>query len=293
MTNVRFLKLYRGHHYRRSKEQFNVYFDNGLESLSHKLTYLYWEGFCLESLPSNFYAEQLVELSMGNSKVKKLWDGVQPEELEAPLMRKNIVKNSFMYGRGIESDLLKKIDKGVLQKLTLEYSNQPKNLVGIEYSYKVIEVLKIGSSEVITLGIWGMRDIGKMTVASALYAKLSHEFEVELHMPNSKVKKAMDGVQIDLEGSRDLIEFPDLSKVENLERILLVRCEGLHQLHPFVGQEPHYERIKECGVFPVYHLGSGYKLLGSGNRPIGIRVSINKEYCEQLLHTLKRRKTSS
>ncbi|KAL2322272.1 hypothetical protein Fmac_026651 [Flemingia macrophylla] len=73
MTNLRFLII----HDSRRRNEFNVYFTNGLESLSYKLRYLRWDGFHLESLPSNFCAEHLVELRMMKSKIKKLWDGVQ------------------------------------------------------------------------------------------------------------------------------------------------------------------------------------------------------------------------
>ena len=54
-----------------------MYLPSGLESVSDKLRYFYWDGFCHESLPSNFHAEDLVELYMYGSKLKKLWDGVQ------------------------------------------------------------------------------------------------------------------------------------------------------------------------------------------------------------------------
>jgi len=54
-----------------------VYFPDGLEWISDKLRYLRWDGYCLESLPSNFCAEMLVELHLSHSKLKKLWDGVQ------------------------------------------------------------------------------------------------------------------------------------------------------------------------------------------------------------------------
>lgn len=59
--------------------KFNVYLPNGLESLSYKLRYLEWDGFCLESLLSNFCAEQLVEIHMWDGKLKKLWDGFRYE----------------------------------------------------------------------------------------------------------------------------------------------------------------------------------------------------------------------
>jgi hypothetical protein len=38
----------------------NVHFPDGLDWLSDKLRYLQWEGYCLESFPSNFCAEMLV-----------------------------------------------------------------------------------------------------------------------------------------------------------------------------------------------------------------------------------------
>ncbi|XP_048435717.1 disease resistance protein RML1B-like [Pyrus x bretschneideri] len=41
--------------------------------LPDSLRYLYWWGYPLESLPSNFSPENLVELHMPYSKVKKIW----------------------------------------------------------------------------------------------------------------------------------------------------------------------------------------------------------------------------
>ncbi|XP_020229206.1 disease resistance protein RPP2A [Cajanus cajan] len=75
MANVRFLKIHKVRYW--DEYKFNLYLPHGLKSLSNKLRYLRWDGFCLESLPSNFCAEQLVELHISLSKVKRLWDGVQ------------------------------------------------------------------------------------------------------------------------------------------------------------------------------------------------------------------------
>ncbi|MCH95988.1 TMV resistance protein N-like, partial [Trifolium medium] len=73
MTNLRYLKIYNAS----DGSTCNVYFPDGLEWLSDKLRYLWWDGYCLEYLPSTFCAEMLVELHMSHSKLKKLWDGVQ------------------------------------------------------------------------------------------------------------------------------------------------------------------------------------------------------------------------
>ncbi|KAJ9675439.1 hypothetical protein PVL29_024384 [Vitis rotundifolia] len=40
---------------------------------SKELRYLHWDGYPLESLPSNFYAKNLVELSLRCSNIKQLW----------------------------------------------------------------------------------------------------------------------------------------------------------------------------------------------------------------------------
>jgi hypothetical protein len=73
MTNLRYLKIYNAS----DGSTCNVYFPDGLEWLSDKLRYLQWDGYCLEYLPSTFCAEMLVELHLLNSKLKKLWVGVQ------------------------------------------------------------------------------------------------------------------------------------------------------------------------------------------------------------------------
>ncbi|KAJ9675440.1 hypothetical protein PVL29_024385 [Vitis rotundifolia] len=41
---------------------------------SQELRYLHWDGYPLESLPSNFYAENLVELNLRCSNIKQLWE---------------------------------------------------------------------------------------------------------------------------------------------------------------------------------------------------------------------------
>ncbi|KAI9073776.1 hypothetical protein K1719_044273 [Acacia pycnantha] len=64
---------------------------------------------------------------------------------------------------------------------------------------------------------------------------------VELHMPNSHLKKLWDGLQnlvnlrkIVLIGSKYLMELPDISRAQNLEGIYLQRCESLSHLDPSI-----------------------------------------------------------
>ncbi|KAK8473258.1 hypothetical protein PHAVU_001G093900 [Phaseolus vulgaris] len=143
MTNMRFLRIHR----RKWGCRFSVHLPDGIESLPNKLRYLEWEGFCLKSLPSNFCAEQLVELHMWNSKLKKLWDGIQ-------------------------------------------------NLVNLKTIF--------------------------------------------------------------LDDSRDLIEIPDLSMAENLEKVSLYDCESLCQLHPSILSLPilKYLILSGCKAIQSINLHS-------------------------------------
>ncbi|WKA11077.1 hypothetical protein VitviT2T_028611 [Vitis vinifera] len=42
---------------------------------SYELTYFHWDGYSLESLPTNFHAKDLVELILRGSNIKQLWRG--------------------------------------------------------------------------------------------------------------------------------------------------------------------------------------------------------------------------
>ncbi|KAG4958373.1 hypothetical protein JHK87_035006 [Glycine soja] len=128
MTNLRFLRIHKGW---RSNNQFNVFLSNGLESLSNKLRYLHWDECCLESLPSNFCAEQLVEISMPRSKLKKLWDGVQ-----------NLVSLKTIDLQE-SRDLIEIPDLFMAKKLERVYLNHCKSLYQIHLNSKSLYVLDL------------------------------------------------------------------------------------------------------------------------------------------------------
>ncbi|XP_020972092.1 disease resistance protein RML1B-like isoform X2 [Arachis ipaensis] len=74
MPNIRFLKFYDSW---RQKESANVHVSSTFDSFPKELRYLEWSGCPVKSLPPNICAEKLVKLSMPDSQVSKLWDGVQ------------------------------------------------------------------------------------------------------------------------------------------------------------------------------------------------------------------------
>ncbi|QCE02407.1 internalin A [Vigna unguiculata] len=77
MSKLHFLNIYTaGTRDIRFYEPWGLYLHQGLESLPNELRYLGWAHYPLESLPSNFSAENLVELHLPYSRLKKLWQEV-------------------------------------------------------------------------------------------------------------------------------------------------------------------------------------------------------------------------
>ncbi|CAG7865212.1 unnamed protein product [Brassica rapa] len=70
MTNLQFLRIGSGYN--------GLYFPQSLNSISRKIRLLEWNDFPMTCLPSNFSPQFLVKLCMQGSKLKKLWDGIQP-----------------------------------------------------------------------------------------------------------------------------------------------------------------------------------------------------------------------
>ncbi|XP_014515186.1 disease resistance protein RML1A [Vigna radiata var. radiata] len=80
MSKLHFLDFYSKGSCSCLRDQGGLYLPQGLESLSNELRYLRWTHYPLESLPSKFSAENLVELNLPNSRLKKLWQEA-PEDL--------------------------------------------------------------------------------------------------------------------------------------------------------------------------------------------------------------------
>ncbi|KAJ9700892.1 hypothetical protein PVL29_006292 [Vitis rotundifolia] len=71
MNKLRLLKI----HNLRRKLFLENHLPRDFEFPSYELRYLHWDGYPLESLPMNFHAKNLVELSLRDSNIKQVWRG--------------------------------------------------------------------------------------------------------------------------------------------------------------------------------------------------------------------------
>ncbi|KAJ9687313.1 hypothetical protein PVL29_015985 [Vitis rotundifolia] len=134
-----------------SKIQFNLDF----EFLSYEIRYLYWNGYPLDFLLSNFNGENLVELHLKCNNIKQLWQGNKYLEslkvIDLSCSKKLIQMSEFLsmpnFERLILGGCASMIDihpsVGVLKKLTTLNLTWCDKLMGLPSSINNLESLEI------------------------------------------------------------------------------------------------------------------------------------------------------
>lgn len=78
MHNLRYLKIYDSCCPRHCKADYcKLNFPYGLDFPLKEVRYLHWEKFPLKEIPSNFKTENLVDLRLPYSNIKRVWEGIK------------------------------------------------------------------------------------------------------------------------------------------------------------------------------------------------------------------------
>lgn len=84
MSNLHFLKFYKNSLERKKEVRWQL--PKRFNEFPDELKLLSWPGYPMIYLPSNFCPEYLIELRMPNSKLKKLWEGVEVSVIDYIIM---------------------------------------------------------------------------------------------------------------------------------------------------------------------------------------------------------------
>ncbi|XP_050229863.1 disease resistance-like protein DSC1 isoform X2 [Mercurialis annua] len=241
MSSLKLLKFYDGSEEKAGK----VHFPQGLECLPSELRYLYWHGYPLESLPSNFDPAELVELHLPYSmNIKSLQNFEVPQSsrlLKVPMLlgARNLVHIN-MYGCARIETFPSTIGLKSLETLNLTrcsklatFPEVSSNVKSLDISYTAIKIVPATLGSLYRLEAFILINCIKLKHLSGSICKLKSLEMLELsgclslqHFP--EISETMEHLKyLYLDGTA-VEKLP--SSIENLKNLHWLRLENCRNL---------------------------------------------------------------
>ncbi|XP_031262340.1 disease resistance-like protein DSC1 [Pistacia vera] len=177
---------------------------------------------------SETYRQALAELE---EKYRKKWQNEQRLRENVKKWRAALTEAANISGHDTkttsnEAQLVEEIVNNILERLDHMFPSEDKGLiVGVERSITEVEsLLRMGSEETISIGIWGMGGIGKTTIAKVVFNKIQNQFGSHFFYENVRETSMNLNQRTFTKRKRDnekvLIVLDDVTLIEQIESLI-------------------------------------------------------------------------
>ncbi|CAN8274497.1 unnamed protein product [Cochlearia groenlandica] len=236
MSNLKFLKFQHSHCSRWCDNDQKFKLCEGLDHFPDELVYLHWQGYPYNHLPSEFNAEELVDLNLRYSHIKKLWEEEKNTE--------NLRWVDLSQSKGLMN--LSGLSKAKnLERLDLEGCT---SLVALGSSIKQMHKLIYMNLRECTSLVSLPEGVNLKSLKTLILSGCSNlqEFHIisenieSLYLEGSAIEQVVEHIKslrnlivLNLKNCRRLRYLPnDLYKLKSLQELILSGCSALESLPP-------------------------------------------------------------
>ncbi|CAH2033800.1 unnamed protein product [Thlaspi arvense] len=236
MSKLKFLKFQNSHCSQWCDNDCKFQFCQGLDHFKATLVYLHWQGYPYASLPSEFNPEELVDLNLRYSHIKRLWEEekntenlrwVDLSQSKALLNLSGLSKAKNLERLDLEGcTSLAALGPSIEQMDKLIYLNL-RECTSLE---SLPEKINLKSLKTLILsGCSNLRD----------FQIISKNIE-SLYLEDSAIERVVEHIQslsnlilLNLKNCRRLRDLPiDLYKLKSLQELIISGCSALESLPP-------------------------------------------------------------
>ncbi|XP_019096906.1 PREDICTED: probable disease resistance protein RPP1 [Camelina sativa] len=268
MSNLQFLTI--------GGDCSRLHFPPSLNSISRNLISLNWDQYPMTCLPSNFYPQSLISLTMTGSKLEKLWD------------KNKKLKNLKIMN--LSSKSLKE-----LPDLSTATNLEDLRLGGCSSLVKLTDLSAVTNLEILILDdCSSLVELPSLENATNLKTLSLKSCSSLVELPSS-IGKAINLKDLTLDGCSNLIELP--SSVGSLDELLMLFMNGCSKLKVLpinINMKSLTElHLRNCSVLETFpEISTNIKKLHLTRTaieevPLGVRSwsrleELHMSYCENL-----------